>query len=746
MVKKLKLDWFVSYDENFISFKSFQTFSLVPHLEVVVGCSLEFFVIVFGWTLPDDHHLYKEFFRSVRHISISKLLNKVKSLQMCNGITCDLVDCNKDSNLINHSVPHKFDFNNEKEVPFKANDYKRHKDCYVINTDNEKCVKCSIFEINFNKSKASTSKKLDQPAHLNAPLSVTHPNRIKLALMKERSENKKLMHNIERMQKEIEFKAIQVSPDLSSDLNIIISKNQDNMTPFMKLFWEEQNRLSLNKMPRYHPMIIRFCLSLASKSASAYDELRDTNILTLPSRRTLRDYKNAIQPSVGFNQAVIAELRETTKDLTNIQRNVVLSFDEIRIQDNLVFDKSSGELIGYVDLGDPEINFSTFKDVNDLATHCLVYYIRGIACDLKFCLAYFATNGVTAVQIMPTFWKAVSILELCCKLKVIIAVSDGASSNRSFYKMHSGLDNLDDSDVVYRTINLFAPGRYIYFFADAPHLMKTFRNCMYHSGDGKYTRTLWNRDQSIIWYHIVKIVQDELNNGLKILPKLSYEHVHLNSYSAMSVRYATQVLSASVANVLYKYYPPETHVTAELCSIMDRFFDCLNVRNQNESLLKKKTDLKPYRDLNDVRFDWLLNEFLNYFSSWKECVKNRKGNFTQNARDCMFISRQTYEGLLITVRSFVESTRFLLSEGMPFVLSERFNQDVLEEYFGRQRSLGRRNDNPTVIQFGYQSNTLRMQRSIAPVTGNTKGSQKQKRRVSWKFVDNAPLKKRSTKK
>ncbi|XP_047122320.1 uncharacterized protein LOC124805854 [Hydra vulgaris] len=440
IVKKLKLNWFISYDKNFISFKSFQTFTLVPHLEVVVGCSLEFFVIVYGWTLPDDHHLYKEFLRSVRHVKISKLLNKVQSLQMCTGITYDLVDCDKDGNLINHSIPHKFDLNNEKKVPFKASQYKRHKDCFVIGSDCEKCVKCLNFEINFIKCKVSTSKKIDQPAHLNAPLSVTHPNRVKLALVEERSKNKKLVQNIERMQKEIQAKGIQVSTCLSSDLDIIISKNQKNMTPFMKLFWEEQNRLLTSKVPRYHPMIIRFCLSLASKSASAYDELRDAKILTLPSRRTLRDYKNAIRPSVGFNPAVIAELKENTKDLSDIQRNVVLSFDEIRIQDNLVFDKSSGELVGYVDLGDPEINFSTFTDVNDLASHCLVYYIRGIACDLKFCLAYFATNGVTAMQIMPTFWKAVSILELCCNLKVIVAVSDGASPNRSFYKMHRGLD------------------------------------------------------------------------------------------------------------------------------------------------------------------------------------------------------------------------------------------------------------------------------------------------------------------
>ena len=48
---------------------------------------------------------------------------------------------------------------------------------------------------------------------------------------------------------------------------------------------------------RYYQMIIRFCLFLASKAAPAYDELRSSNVLTLPSRRKLRDYNNEVKLS-----------------------------------------------------------------------------------------------------------------------------------------------------------------------------------------------------------------------------------------------------------------------------------------------------------------------------------------------------------------------------------------------------------------------------------------------------------------
>ena len=230
-------------------------------------------------------------------------------------------------------------------------------------------------------------------------------------------------------------------------------------------------------------MVIRFCLSLAAKSPSAYEELRDSKDLRLPSQRTLRDYRNAVKPSAGFNKGVIEELAEAARNLKDHQRYVTVSFDEMKIKENLVFDKNTNELVGYVDLGDPELNYGTFADSNKLATHAFTYYVRGISSDLKFSMAYFATNGMSSYQIMSTFWEAVGILEMTCQLYVIAAVSDGASSNRKFYNNHSEMDGKStDSDIIHRTINIYAPNRHICFFADAPHLLKTVRNSIYNSG------------------------------------------------------------------------------------------------------------------------------------------------------------------------------------------------------------------------------------------------------------------------
>ena len=139
---------------------------------------------------------------------------------------------------------------------------------------------------------------------------------------------------------------------------------------------------------------------------------------------------------------------------------------------------------------------------------------------------------------------------------------------------------------------------------------------VYNSGNGK-SRYMWNSGKDIVWNHTSKIAYDGSNRGLKLIPKITDEHVRLTPDSKMNVSLATQVLSKSVSNILYGYYPPETHGTAELCMYMDNFFDCLNVRTQYEGIRKKKDSLLPYTDENDVRFEWLSELFLPYLQNWK---------------------------------------------------------------------------------------------------------------------------------
>ena len=90
---------------------------------------------------------------------------------------------------------------------------------------------------------------------------------------------------------------------------------------------------------------------------------------------------------------------------------------------------------------------------------------------------------------MSTFLRVVCILELTCLLIVIAAISDGASPNPKLYRILTFMDPLVDNmkNFTYKAVNIFNPKRYIYFLADAPHLIKTGHNCDYHSGSGRCT-------------------------------------------------------------------------------------------------------------------------------------------------------------------------------------------------------------------------------------------------------------------
>ena len=137
-----------------------------------------------------------------------------------------------------------------------------------------------------------------------------------------------------------------------------------------------------------------------------------------------------------------------------------------------------------------------------------------------------------------------------------------------------------------------------------------------------------------------------------------------------------------------------------------------------------------------IRFQWLI-EFLAYFENWKKSCDKRPGKFDADARGKMFISWQTHEGLKITVYSVIEATKFLLQEGVEFILTERFCQDSVEEYFGNQRKLGRRNDNPDLKAFGYNNNTIMIQREVSCQSGNTRG--RKDKRKAWQNVTNEPV-------
>ena len=116
----------------------------------------------------------------------------------------------------------------------------------LIDTPNESCRNC----IKFERNALSTTKKLLKrkenniaPAKTNAPISQTSSERLKVTIQTYRMENKEFKMKLGQLQEEISQASLPDSADLSNDFkSIILETDQRKISPFMRLFWEEQQK------------------------------------------------------------------------------------------------------------------------------------------------------------------------------------------------------------------------------------------------------------------------------------------------------------------------------------------------------------------------------------------------------------------------------------------------------------------------------------------------------------------------
>ena len=88
---------------------------------------------------------------------------------------------------------------------------------------------------------------------------------------------------------------------------------------------------------RWHPLMIKWCLYLRHISSRAYDTLRESKCLKLPSDRTLHDYTHYIPAKAGFQAEVDEHLVREAKlgNLEEWQKHVVILVGEKHVREDL---------------------------------------------------------------------------------------------------------------------------------------------------------------------------------------------------------------------------------------------------------------------------------------------------------------------------------------------------------------------------------------------------------------------------
>lgn len=287
---------------------------------------------------------------------------------------------------------------------------------------------------------------------------------------------------------------IQVSDELHTSLlgiakayeTIAAEKNES----FGNVFWQQQLK-NLQTVPsgrRWHPTMIKWCLYLHHLSSSAYELLNKSDSFALPSARTLRDYTHYFENKAGFSDDVDKQLADMIQldKLEDHQKLVCLTFDEMKIKEGLVFDKSNNELIGFTDLGNVNETVSMLERLllnsaqsKQLASSVFAVMVQGLIIKFNFPYASFPALNLTGAKIAPILLEATFRLERM-GLKVLAHTSDGCAINRKYFKIMAS-QTLGQTDVPYKMENPFTDEeRYIYFISDPPHLIKTTRNCLFN--------------------------------------------------------------------------------------------------------------------------------------------------------------------------------------------------------------------------------------------------------------------------
>ena len=189
---------------------------------------------------------------------------------------------------------------------------------------------------------------------------------------------------------------------------------------FQSIFWKQQ-KCSLSrsgKGMRWHPLIIKWCLYLRHQSSKAYEVLRDSGVICLPSQRTLRDYSNCVKAQPGFSCDVDQQLMKAgnVHSCPQWHKLVILLLDEMYIKEDLVYDKHTGKMIGFVDLGEINNHLLAYEraleqnvtPMEGLASSMFVIMVKGLFTPLRFPYAHFPSSGDLLFE---PFWESVFRLE-----------------------------------------------------------------------------------------------------------------------------------------------------------------------------------------------------------------------------------------------------------------------------------------------------------------------------------------------
>lgn len=245
-------------------------------------------------------------------------------------------------------------------------------------------------------------------------------------------------------------------------------------------------------------------------SLPAYNLLR--RHIALPHPATLRRILSSVECNVGFLKEAFDYLRSLSQDIPD----VALLFDAMSIKTDEILDKHRGRYVGYVDFGG-----ILQPDREVLATETLVFLIVCLKKRIKFPIAYFLTDKMTAHVQAQLLLTAIRMLgEININVRSITC--DGTVTNRSTYEI------LGCNFTIPMITNFKHPlkDQRVYCLFDPPHMIKLARNLLAE-------KEISSNAGSIDFVYVKELHNVQEEEGLLLANKLCNAHIKFSQKKNM---------------------------------------------------------------------------------------------------------------------------------------------------------------------------------------------------------------------
>jgi len=324
------------------------------------------------------------------------------------------------------------------------------------------------------------------------------------------------------------------------------SKAVNRMTSAAAIFTNLQLRATNKKLRgrRFSLEEKLLCLSLYKQSAKSYRTL--AKLFTLPGRKTLTNLLSKIPVNPGIDRTLMKVLKTNVVKLSARQKLCAFLFHEVSLDPNLTYDHNNGMITGFEDNG--------IGRTQHFADHSLVFMICGVVKKYKQPISYTFCTGTTSSHDLSNQIKNVIQAVHETGLHVVASVCDQGATNKAAINMlhhdtraEALRNNIQFKEEFYN-VQCGADILNVVHIYDPPHLLKGVRNNLLNKN---VLFTMDGQQMEASWSDITELYELDCKiDDVRMLPRLTAEHVIPNKIKKMKVKCAVQVLSERVASIM----------------------------------------------------------------------------------------------------------------------------------------------------------------------------------------------------